>query len=406
MDVVAAKPVPLRKNRAFLLLVGGQTVSVLGANASGTAYPLLVLALTGSAGDAGIVAFFATLPFALCQLPAGALVDRWNRKRLMVICDVGRGSLLAGLALAVWLGELSIGLIAAIAFLESTLGVFFNLAEVGAVRNVVASEQLPAALAQNEARTRGAGLAGGPVGGVLFGLGRALPFLVDALSYLASLVTLLLIRAGFNEERAATSQSLLADVIEGVRWLWRQAFLRDCMLMVAGSNLIFKALSLVVIVLARERGASAAEIGFIFGLTGGGGFLGSFVAPWVQERLRPTTIVVGTNWVWVLLLPLMAIPLHPLVLGLLFGAMAFVGPAWNVTIGTYQMRMTPDALMGRVSSAASMISWGVMPLGALLGGAMLETVSPTAAIFVCAGLMLVVAVAATGSRTIREGPTT
>jgi MFS family permease len=189
---------PLRRNRDFVLLWTGMAVSVLGSRISSTAYPLLVLALTHSPAKAGLVGFLATLPYLLFQLPAGGLVDRWNRKQTMILCDVGRFAALGSLAIALWLGHLTLAQIGIVAFGEGTLFVFFNLAETGAIRQVVPAEQLPAALAQNEARNRGAGLAGPPLGGLLFGLGRFVPFLVDALSYVVSLAALLLIRAEFQ----------------------------------------------------------------------------------------------------------------------------------------------------------------------------------------------------------------
>jgi MFS family permease len=190
--------VPLRRNRDFALLWSGMAVSVLGSRISTIAYPLLVLALTDSPARAGFVGFLATLPYLALQLPAGALVDRWNRKRIMVACDVGRGIALASVVLALWLDAITLVHIMAVAFVEGTLFVFYNLAQSAAVRNIVPLEQLPQALAQNEARERGAVLLGQPLGAILFGVARWVPFLADTLSYVASLLTLALIRKEFQ----------------------------------------------------------------------------------------------------------------------------------------------------------------------------------------------------------------
>jgi hypothetical protein len=142
-----ATPPPPRRNRDFLLLWSGQVVSTIGTRVSSLAYPLLVLALTGSPAEAGIAGSAQTLPFLL--LPAGALVDRWNRKWVMPV-------------------------------------------PTAALPNVVPQPQLATTVAQNQARDQGADLAGQPLGGVLFGVSQLLPFAVDAASYAVSFTTLLL----------------------------------------------------------------------------------------------------------------------------------------------------------------------------------------------------------------------
>ena len=149
-------PVPLRRNRDFLLLWSGMAVSVVGSRISTIAYPLLVLGLTDSPARAGLVGFLATVPYLAFQLPAGGLVDRWNRKWIMIACDVGRGVALASIFLALWLDAITLAHIMGVAFVEGTLFVFYNLAQSAAVRNIVPVEQLPLALAQNEACERGA----------------------------------------------------------------------------------------------------------------------------------------------------------------------------------------------------------------------------------------------------------
>ncbi len=394
----------LLRNRDFFLLFSGQVVSVLGSRISSIAFPLLVLALTGSPAKAGIVGFFGALPYLLFQLPAGGLVDRWDRKRTMIVCDVGRALALGSIPVALWLGRPTIPQIAGVAFLEGSLFVFFEIAENAALPRVVTQELLPAAIARNEARSRGAALAGQPLGGLLFGVARALPFLADALSYAFSVLTLLLIRAGFQEERAEPRERLHREIAEGLRWLWTQAFLRATSLLVAGSNFIFAALFLVVVVLARSRGASPALIGVILGFAGGGGFLGAFAASWIRRHVSAKIILIGASWLWAALLPVMALPSRPIVLGLLFGAMAFVGPAWNVVIGAYELTIAPDRLLGRVHSVGMLIAWGVIPLGSLTAGILLQVFGAVRATEILSALMLITAATCIASPTIRHAP--
>ncbi len=132
---------PLRHNCDFILLRSGQAISVLGSRISLIAFPLLVLSLTGSPGQAGIVGFLNTLPQLLFNLPAGVYVDRWNRKRVMIVCDIGRGIAMGSIPVALALGHLSIAQLYAVAFCEGSFAVFFNLAEGAAVPRVVAKEQ-------------------------------------------------------------------------------------------------------------------------------------------------------------------------------------------------------------------------------------------------------------------------
>ena len=114
--------------------------------------------------------------------------------------------------------------------------------------------------------------------------------------------------------------------------------------------------------------------------------------------------MIGANWVWALLMPLIAFVPNPYVLGAVFALMAFVGPAWNVVIGAYQLAITPDRLLGRVSSAELLVAYGAIPLGSLVAGLLLESFGNVAATLVLAAWMLFLAVAAAASRTIRTAP--
>ncbi|MYW28596.1 MFS transporter, partial [Streptomyces sp. SID2119] len=187
----APAPPPLRRNRDFLLLWSGSAVAIIGSTASTVAYPLLVLAVTGSPSAAGVVGFVVLLPALIFQLPAGVLVDSWNRKRVMMWCDGLRAVGAASVVLALLLGELRLAHVMVVGFVEGTLTVLNGLASTAAVPNVVHPSQLSAALAGNEARGRAATMIGTPLGGILFGVGRAVPFVLETFAYLVSLATLL-----------------------------------------------------------------------------------------------------------------------------------------------------------------------------------------------------------------------
>lgn len=400
----AERPTPLRRNRDFMLLWTGQAVSLLGSRITSIAIPLLVYALTRSPADMGVVAFFGTLPYIVVQLPAGAIVDRVDRKRLMVGCDVVRAIALASVPAAIWAHRVTVPQLAVVAFVEGSLSVVFGLAENAALPKVVPPSQLTEAVAQNEARERGAALGGQPLGGVLFSLAQWAPFLADAVSYAVSVVTLLSVRTSFRVRDRSGREPFIREIREGFRWLWRAPFLRAGGIMIAGSNFIFQGVFLAVVVIARERGASSLEIALIFLLQALGGLAGAILAPRLRRRLPTVGIVIGVNWFWAAILPLMALSIPPIALGPLFGLMTFAGPTWNVVFGTYELTMIPDRLLGRVQSVEMLLSWGAIPLGSLAAGFMLEHLSAADAMLGFTSMMLLIAVLGTMSPSLRHPP--
>jgi predicted MFS family arabinose efflux permease len=397
-------PNPLRTNRDFRRLWFGQTVSVLGSRVSAFALPLLVLSLTDSPARAGVVAFAGGLPFLLWQLPAGGLIDRWDRKRTMIWCDLGRGAAIISIAIALWLERLTMPQMVLVAFVEGSLFVFFNLAQNAAIPNVVSPEQLPRALAQNEAGTRGSALGGGPIGGLLFGASQALPFVFDAVSFVVSIGSIASTRSQFRSEAHPQRDKLHREVAEGFRWLWGNRFIRATSLLFAGANFIVNAVMLSVIVVARGRGATAAETGLIYSFIGIGALLGALVAARAQRHFSPKTIIIGTTWVFAALIAAIAIPGPPIIIGPIIGVAAFTVPTLTVLVATYELSLIPDRLLGRVESVILLLAWGSIPFGSLIAGSLLEWLGFTPALLTLGGLMGLVALAATVSPAIRDIP--
>src|SRR5713226_4457719 len=195
----AGPAIPLRRNRDFQLLLCGSSVSMLGSRMSAIAYPLLVLALTGSPMDAGWAGFAAVAPSILVYLPAGALVDRWNPRRVMLVSELSRGAAITFIVVALMAQRPSVVVLVLAIAVEEILEVFSVLAERRIVPSLVKPAQTASALARSEARSHMVILIGRPLGGLLFGLGRVLPFAADALSFTFSVGALLRIR----DKRAA-----------------------------------------------------------------------------------------------------------------------------------------------------------------------------------------------------------
>ena len=395
----------LWRNRNFLTLWSGQIVSSLGSRMTATAMPLLVLALTGSATDAGVVGAVSALPYLL-SLPAGTLVDRWNLRRILFWSELAAGLALAGIPIALSFHALTVAQIAATGFVVSWGTVFFGLAEHAALPRIVPSHQFGAAVAQNEAKSRGAVLVGPPLGGALFGIGRALPFLFDVVTYLASAVSLLFVRGDFQGQggERVSARSLLRDTGEGLRWVWQNNFGRAAVSLVGASNAVFQALVLVLVVTTQRHGASPAEIGLMLGIYGGGGLVGALVAGRVYRYFPPKSVIIGINWVWAALLPLMLLTQNPALLGLIGGATAFLGPLWNVVMLQYQLFVVPGHMLGRVGGAVQTIVSGTAPLASLGAGLLLAATGPRESMLTLAAVMAVIAIAGTLSPAIRHAP--
>jgi len=397
--------VPLRRNRDFVLLQVGQALSTVGSEASGIAYALLVLALTNSPAKAGLVGFARLVPWVLFALPAGVVVDRVNRKWLMIVSDVVRVVALATLGVAAASGHLPFVLIPVVAFVEGAMYVVFNIAEIGAVRSVVPASQLPRAFAAEQARLSSVYLAGPPLGGFLFGLGRSLPFLVDAISYAFSTGTLLAMRTPFQEERdEAARGSLRAQVREGLSWLWSHTFLRTCALLFAAGNLSFAAFDLTLIVAGRRQGLSSPAIGGLIAIVGGLSLVGSLAAPRLHRLLSMRTAIVGSAW---LALGIGVFLIWPNVFVLVAGAapLLFVNPTVNAMIIGYRVAIVPDRLQGRVNSVARSLALVGLPLGPVVAGVLLASFSARTTVAFLLAWFVLLAVVTTFSRAIRAAPT-
>jgi len=385
-DGERARPDALWRNRDAVLLWAGQAVSTLGSQVSGLALPLLVLALTGSAAQAGLVGALQTLPHLVFSLPAGALIDRWDRKAVMVRCDIARALAYGSVPLASALGHLTLAQLCAVALVGGTAFVFFNIAQVSALPRVVTPAHLPRANGVNASVDAAAGLLGPGLGGVIIGLARttisgaALAYLVDGISYVASVLSLLFIRTPFQGERAPPPvRSLRAEIADGLRFLWAHPVLRIIGLLNLVRNILVAPAYLAVIVLARGAlHADARAVGLIFGLGSVGGILGSAVAPWATARLRYGRVIVGTVALEALALALLAAAPTPALLVAGWALYTLSAPIQTVTLITYRQAVTPDAVQGRVNGAARLLVFGGNSLGQAAGGLLLGPLGPRA----------------------------
>jgi MFS family permease len=386
-----------------MLLQVAQLLSSGGSQMSAVAYPLLVLALTGSAAKAGFVAFVRLFGMAALALPAGLAADHWNRRRLMIAAHGVRALSIGSLAALILVDALAFWVIPVVALLEGGGAALFSSASAGALRAVVPQRQLPAAVSVVTGREATVILAAPPLAGALFGLARALPFLVHAATYVVSSIALLAMRTPFEEEREPDSSSIRSRLAVGFRFLWDHPFLRTTSLLFALANFVGPGVLLAILVIGEEQGLSGGEVGLLLSLFGAGVLVGSFLSPFVRRALPVRGVLLLELWTWVGCAAFLVRPsVYVLAASIVPTALAI--PSTDSVVRGYQLAMTPDRLLGRVESVRTTLALLIAPLGPLAAGLLLETVSARATIAVFAAFGLVLAVWGTLSPSLKAAP--
>ena len=393
-------------SRTVRLLLAGSSVSMLGSRVTTIAYPMLVLYLTRSPLAAGLVGFAATAPSILVYIPAGALIDRWDPRRAMLFCECGRGLAIGTVAVAIALGRPSVAMLAVLAVIEESLEVFSNLAERRYVRSLVELNQVPAALVRSEARTHLVVLIGRPLGGFLFGLGRILPFGVDALSFAISAGVLVKLRkdrvawCGVSRRDSGTSlqrhmaaarlpdisdwrrnrplrpavRQLGNDMLAGLRYMRDDSFTRTVVPLAACTTLIAQAFIMIFFVEARARNLSPVIVGLALAAPGVGGVLGSKAATW-QRRLPGFPWLRFQMYLWSA--ALLVLTLHDRGQSIFFMSMAmfvfgFTGAMGNIALDTRLTRSSDEGMLARVFSVYTLMVFSASAIGSVIGGMLAE----------------------------------
>ncbi|HQR25867.1 MAG TPA: MFS transporter [Nocardioides sp.] len=394
----------LARNHDFTVLWIGETISTLGSRMSMLAFPLVAYAISGSTLTAAWTEAAHLVGLSATLLPAGVVVDRFDRRRLMVLAS-GSGVLLYGsLAVAGILGSLTIAHLVLVALLTGAGAGVFGPAQTSAIRSVVPREDLPTALSQNQAREHVAGLLGAPIGGALYALARWLPFAVDAVSFAVSCFTLSRIRTDLAPTRRGARSRLRTDLVEGLRFVAQRPFFRVMLSWAALANLVTNAIFFVALLRMIQDGHGPARIGLTETAAGLGGILGAVVAPFLIDRLATGRLTVLVAWA---LVP-PTIPLiwwsTPLAVGVSLFVLMLLNPAGNAGIGAYRIAVTPADLQGRVAATSQFLAMSVMPLSPVLGGLLLETYGGAVAIAALTAASAGLAVLLTVSRSVRTVP--
>lgn len=392
--------VPLHRNRRFATLWTGQTVSSLGSATAAVAYPLLALAATGSPTTAGLVGFASGVAVVAGSLPAGVWADRYPPRALLLAANVVRAAAAAGIAAAVLTGHASLAVLIVAAVISAFVGPTAFAAGTVAVRHVVTAEQLPAALAQDEARGHLGDLVGRPLGGYLFGIAAAVPVLADAASFLVAAGTAAAVR--ITRGTAADRTPMHRAVGDGLRLIRRTPFLYATMCWAAIVNIAFAGLTFAVVA-ARATGSTG--LGLALGIGSLGGLAGAFVGPRVLRRLSGRTVLIGFGGTVTACLIGLGLTGSVPVVGACLSIIYAVTAPTNAVMFAAQIHVTPEGMQGRVISAAVTMMSVTAPLGPLLAGVLIGWSGRAAAFGTFAALVGAATSGLLASRSLRDMPT-
>ena len=366
---------PGRLGPSFARLWLAQGISNLGDGVYLTALPLLAATLTRDPFAVSAVMFAEWLPWLLFGLLAGALLDRWDRRRVMWTVDAARLLVVGGLAAAVLAGWASIPLLMLTGFLLGTGQTLVDTGSQALIPALVSRD--PQRLERANGRLLGTQvitqqLAGPPASGLLFSMAAWIPFAVDAVSFGASSALVAAIPGRRTAREASATgprTSLLGEIAEGLRWLFAHRVLRALAVLVAGVNIVLTGSEAIMVLFAQER-LGLGSVGFGLLLTGSavGGAVGSVVAPRVSRRLGPVPVMTGGFILEGVVAFAIGLTRNPWVAGGLLTLSGLVVISFNVIVGSLRQQLIPDRLLGRVISAFRLFSYGSVPLGALFGG--------------------------------------
>src|SRR5688500_8023812 len=378
----------LWRHADFLKLWSAETISRFGSEFSGLALPIVaVIVLDVSAFKVALLATIEFLPFIIFTLPAGVWVDRLPRRPILVAGDLGRAVALASMPVAYAVDALTIWQLYVVGFVVGIGTVFFDVAYQSYLPSLVGRTALTEGNSKLEMSRSAAQLGGPGLAGVLIGVLTApVAVVADSISFLVSALLIGRIRTVEQAPVSDTRRSLVAELLEGLRYVFRHRYLPGMVASVAIFNFFGNVGGAIVLVyFVRELGLSALTIGLALGIGNVGFLVGALLAGRVEAWLGVGRTIVASS---ALSVPgLLLIPLAPRAYAVPFiiAAEVIVGFAivlYNVTAISLMQATTPDRLLGRMNASRRFIVWGVIPLGGLTGGAIASTVGLRPTLFV------------------------
>jgi MFS family permease len=380
----------LWRHRDFRHLWAAESVSQVGTQITLVALPVLaVTILHATPLEMGVLTALETAAFLLIGLPAGAWVDRWRRKRVLVVNDLVRAVALASLPIAWLLDLLTLPQLFVVAAITGTATVFFDVAYQSYLPTLVAKQQIVEGNGKLETSRAVAQVAGPGITGVLLRVVGA-PVLIafDALSFLLSALFIGGIRHVDTVPDRATRRPLRTEIAEGLAFVVRHPLLRRIVACTGLGNLFGSvSMALLVLFVLRTLGLSESTLGFVFSVGAVGGILGAATAAWFARRVGegrsiPLSSIVFAAAGAFVPLAVVGAPVVWLVTGWFVLSWSVV--VYNITQVSFRQRLCPPHLLGRMNASVRFIVFGTMPLGGLLGGFLGDWFGVTAALWVAA----------------------
>ncbi|HET9520006.1 MAG TPA: MFS transporter [Candidatus Limnocylindrales bacterium] len=358
--------------RRFWTLFSAAFLANLSDGIFQIALPLLAVGLTDQPGLVAGVAVASRLPWLVFALIAGALADRLDRRRTMILVDLGRVVILVGLTAAVATGTATIWMLYVVAFVLGCLETMFDTAASSMLPDVVGTERVvPANSRLHAVEIAMNQFVGPPVGGFLAAMALATAFGTAAAGYLGALLCLVALSGSFRPERTGPPTSIRAEIGEGLSYLVHHRLLRTMALVVGPMNLGTMAVWAIVVLYAVAPGPLGLdEVGF--GLLTTAFAVGSVTGTLLASRLerllgRPNLFLACIVGLLAQDLVYLVFP-NAIVVGVVLAITGGITGAFNVVFGSIRQRIVPNRILGRVMASFRIISWGTLPLGALLGG--------------------------------------
>ena len=378
-----------RLGRSYWKLWTASVTSNFGDGVGTVAYPWLAAAITRDGFELGLVTVAMRLPWLVVSLPAGVLTDRVDRRRLMVGMDIARFALMVGLGTVmaahtrVLSGPGPAGSLKT-ALLWVVIGASFLMGCAEVLRDNAAQTILPAIVATHQlekanGRLWGAEMVmnsfvGPPVGGLLLAVALALPVFVDATTFAVAAVLLLSIGGTFRPPAAEGPRpAFRAQLAEGVAWLWNHPLFRPMALILGVVNgLAMMTMATYVFFVQEILELDAAAFGALMTSGAVGGVIGSAVAHRVTDRIGKGRSLFVTLLGGAVAFLVIGLTDSAIVVWAMFLAESFLAVLWNVITVSLRQRAIPDHLLGRVNSVFRFFGWGMMSVGALVGGAVVS----------------------------------
>lgn len=378
-------------------------VSSLGSAMSQLAYPLLMIYATGSVTYAGLVGACLNIGGLSTTLLGGALADRYPRRVLIVTSDLIQACVVTSVVIAVSNGYINVLHIGAVALIQGMANGISGAAMTPALRRLVRDDQFPALSASRQGRDMTATLVGPPVGGSLFALARWIPFFGDAISFVVSAIGVAAIRRplGPDAQERAAHTSTLRRVSEGLAYIRASTYMRFMIVWQALANACFGGVALLIIALIRQRGGGPGAVGLVNMIAALGGVAGAIAAPALAKWMRGRTLVLVTSWTLVVSVTAGAFVPRVWQIGAIAAFTVFLVVPRYVVLETYELRIVPEALMGRVTAALGFGARGLMWTAPLTAGVFADHFGAPAALLLLAFLFAALAVWSTRARALR-----